>query len=99
MCVVMSTHREIEATYAPDPGVDRPDLTTLSGVESLREEPSVEQRAVYFDTIDLRLLLSGVSRRRRTGGADEGWHAKVPVDGDRDEIRRPLARSSTHPPK
>jgi CHAD domain-containing protein len=44
--------------------------------------------AVYHDTVDLRLARSGVTLRRRSGGADAGWHLKLPIKGDaRDEIR------------
>lgn len=44
--------------------------------------------AIYFDTADLRLAADGVTLRRRRGGADSGWHLKLPVAADcRDEIR------------
>jgi CHAD domain-containing protein len=95
----MGTHREVETTYAPDPAADVPDLTDVEGITEVRSQPSVELSAVYFDTDDLRLLRSGVSLRRRTGGSDEGWHVKVPANGARDEIHRPLGRSSSVPPK
>ena len=42
----------------------------------------------------------GVTLRHRTGGADEGWHLKVPVPkadpGVRDELRLPLDESPEH---
>ena len=38
--------------------------------------------AVYYDTDDLRLLKAGVTLRRREGGADEGWHLKLPDGGE-----------------
>src|SRR5258708_39116887 len=34
--------------------------------------------ASYFDTADLRLAKAGITLRRRTGGADAGWHLKLP---------------------
>jgi hypothetical protein len=47
--------------------------------------------AVYHDTADLGLHADGVTMRRRTGGADAGWHVKLPRAGDRrEEIRAPL---------
>jgi CHAD domain-containing protein len=95
----MSSHREVEATYAPDPDAEVPDLTTLHRVSEARGESSVELSAVYFDTADLRLVRAGVSLRRRTGGSDEGWHLKVPAGGARDEIHRPLGRESAEPPE
>lgn len=95
----MTTHREVEVTFAPDPAADLPDFGTLDGVQEVRSEAPVELSALYFDTADLRLFRSGVSLRRRTGGSDEGWHVKVPVGAARDEIRRPLGRPATVPPK
>nr|WP_241744057.1 CYTH and CHAD domain-containing protein [Cellulosimicrobium arenosum] len=66
----------------PDPG--------LEGTTIVRPEP-VHLDALYYDTADLRLLARGVTLRRRTGGADAGWHLKLPAPGDaRDEIRRAL---------
>ncbi len=50
--------------------------------------------AVYHDTADLTLFRWGITLRRREGGADEGWHMKLPVAGadgsSRDELRLPL---------
>ncbi|TXS57671.1 CYTH domain-containing protein, partial [Streptomyces sp. t39] len=51
-----------------------------------------ELDAVYYDTEDLRLAAASVTLRRRTGGADAGWHLKLPVEpGVRDEIAAPLS--------
>ena len=60
----------------------------VSGIEEL---PTLDLRATYYDTPDLRLARHGVTLRNRTGeGADSGWTAKLPVgDGiadGRDEI-------------
>nr|WP_276610781.1 CYTH and CHAD domain-containing protein [Kineococcus siccus] len=50
--------------------------------------------AVYFDTEDHRLAQARVTLRRRSGGADEGWHLKLPAaDGARQERRVPLGRA------
>ena len=47
---------------------------------------------MYYDTPDLALAAARVTLRRRTGGADAGWHVKLPVAGDeRHELRVPLA--------
>jgi len=55
--------------------------------------------AEYFDTGDLRLLRAGITLRQRHGGADEGWHLKLPGPEEtgagavtRREVRLPLAR-------
>ena len=45
-------------------------------------------RAVYHDTEDLRLIRWGVTLLRRAGGADEGWHLKLPVEGAGDGVAR-----------
>ena len=95
----VAVHREIERTYAPGPGDRLTDLSRLPGVVGLGEPETVELTAVYFDTHDLRLTRAGVSLRRRVGGHDEGWHLKVPAEVGRDEIRLPLRRSASAPPK
>jgi CHAD domain-containing protein len=94
----MAQQREIERTYAPDPDMDLPDLSALPGVAKVGPAHVDELDATYFDTADLALTRSGVSLRRRTGGADEGWHLKIPADEGRDEIRIPLSRALHHPP-
>jgi CHAD domain-containing protein len=51
--------------------------------------------ATYFDTEDLRLAAHGVTLRRRTGGADAGWHLKLPAGAEaRTEIGLPLGRAT-----
>ncbi|MFF3338044.1 CHAD domain-containing protein [Streptomyces flavidovirens] len=68
-----------------------PDLTKVAGVSSVRDEGVAELDAVYYDTADLRLAADSITLRRRTGGADAGWHLKLSVSPDvRDEIREPL---------
>ncbi|MBY4127316.1 CYTH and CHAD domain-containing protein [Rhodococcus fascians] len=44
----------------------------------------------YFDTAGHDLLRRGITLRRRTGDSDNGWHAKVPAEKARTEIRLPL---------
>ncbi|MET7359515.1 CYTH and CHAD domain-containing protein [Streptomyces sp. NPDC005562] len=88
------TKREIERKY--DVGADAalPDLTGVAGVADVVDRGVVELDAVYWDTADQRLAAGSVTLRRRTGGADEGWHLKLPVslaDGVRDEIHAPLS--------
>ena len=47
--------------------------------------------ATYYDTPDLRLARAKRTLRRRTGGADAGWHLKTPGEGSsRTEHRLPL---------
>lgn len=69
-----------------------PDLTKVGAVSAVTARGVTELDAVYHDTSDLRLAADALTLRRRTGGADEGWHLKFPVgDGVRDEIQAPLS--------
>ncbi|MFC9744616.1 CYTH and CHAD domain-containing protein [Streptomyces niveus] len=100
------TKREIERKYelpvrpaggdeGSPPGDGRallPDLTKVRAVSAVTAGGVTELDAVYHDTSDLRLTADSLTLRRRTGGADEGWHLKFPVgDGVRDEIQAPLS--------
>ncbi|MFD3807090.1 CHAD domain-containing protein [Streptomyces sp. NPDC058611] len=68
-----------------------PDLTGTAGITAVTDQGTVELDAVYYDTPDRRLAADGLTLRRRTGGADAGWHLKLPVSpGVRDEIGAPL---------
>ncbi|MEJ7833038.1 MAG: CYTH and CHAD domain-containing protein [Nocardioides sp.] len=91
----MQTQREVERVFALEPDADVPDLAQMAGVARVGEPRIHELSAMYVDTAGLALTRAGVSLRRRTGGADDGWHLKVPVGEDRDEIRAPLGRSGT----
>ena len=83
--------RETEFKYRVDTDFTLPDLTA-SGYRVDTHEPMTLD-ADYFDTSTSTLLRWGVTLRRRTGGVDDGWHAKIPVTGapatTRDEIRLP----------
>ncbi|MER8017403.1 CYTH and CHAD domain-containing protein [Streptomyces griseoluteus] len=83
--------REIERKYeAADGGL--PELAGAGGVAHVLDRGVVELDAVYYDTADERLGAASLTLRRRTGGADAGWHLKFPVaPGVRDEIRAPLS--------
>ncbi|WP_405578445.1 CHAD domain-containing protein [Streptomyces sp. NBC_01190] len=60
-------------------------LRRLPGVSRVREERPEDLDAVYYDTADLRLLAHGITLRRRRGGADEGWHVKLPRESPPDD--------------
>ena len=76
----------VAAAAAPtaDPDLRRPD----------RRDPRLARRsgsdALYFDTADLALAARRITLRRRDGGADEGWHLKLP-----DRLRRPDTRTGS----
>ncbi|MFK8911224.1 CYTH domain-containing protein, partial [Streptomyces sp. YS-3] len=87
------TKREIERKYeATGDDLRLPGLTGVTGVARVIDGGVAELDAVYYDTQDLRLAADSLTLRRRTGGADAGWHLKFPVaTGIRDEIRAPLS--------
>ncbi|MFE9854426.1 CHAD domain-containing protein [Streptomyces sp. NPDC005780] len=84
--------REIERKYEATGDARLPDLTRVAGIAAVDHRGVTELDAVYYDTEDLRLAADSITLRRRTGGADAGWHLKFPVaSGIRDEIRAPLS--------
>ncbi|MFJ8992911.1 CHAD domain-containing protein [Streptomyces sp. NPDC102279] len=90
------TKREIERKYegpATENGTESlPDLSGVPGVAAVVDKGVAELDATYYDTPDQRLAAASLTLRRRTGGADAGWHLKLPVsEGVRDEIRAPLS--------
>ncbi|HEY3479628.1 MAG TPA: CYTH and CHAD domain-containing protein [Streptomyces sp.] len=86
-----TVHSEREATFEGTGLFDPRDLGRLAAVDQVREEPSEELDAIYYDTADLHLLTHGVTLRRRDGGHDSGWHAKLPGEGpERVEVHAPL---------
>ncbi|MFE7857048.1 CHAD domain-containing protein [Streptomyces sp. NPDC057403] len=90
------TKREIERKYESDDS-GLPDLTGVAGVDAVVDKGVAHLDATYYDTADERLAAASITLRRRTGGADAGWHLKFPVAPNvRDEIRAPL--SDTLPP-
>jgi CHAD domain-containing protein len=96
----MTGHLEVERKLDVDGAFAVPDLTGVDGVAAA--DPPVEHslEAVYHDTADLRLARARVTLRRRTGGADAGWHLKLPAAaGARQEVHEPLGRSGKTPPK
>ncbi|WP_447037410.1 CYTH and CHAD domain-containing protein [Streptomyces sp. DSM 118878] len=94
------TKREIERKYDVAAGAELPDLTGAADVADSVDRGVAELDAVYWDTPDQRLAAASITLRRRTGGADEGWHLKLPVslaEGVRDEIHEPLSDTVPRP--
>lgn len=85
-------HREVERKYEVDWA------SPLPAFETAAEPVEHELTAVYFDTADLALAQAQVTLRRRTGGEDDGWHLKLPGDGERLEIQRPLGTAAARVP-
>mgnify|MGYP001765237527 CR=1 FL=1 len=83
---------EVERKYDVDLGAAVPDLPGV--------QPPVEYdlEATYFDTVDLQLQRAKITLRRRTGGTDEGWHLKLPGNGEaRIEVHAPLGEADAVP--
>jgi CHAD domain-containing protein len=93
-----SGHREVETKYDVDDATALPELGDLPDVASIVGPRTFRLEATYFDTDSVALGRHGITLRRRTGGDDEGWHLKLPVDGARQEIHAPLGRSAQAPP-
>ncbi|GLZ38847.1 CYTH and CHAD domain-containing protein [Actinokineospora sp. NBRC 105648] len=91
--------RETERKYEAGVEFVLPDLTAAGPVHTCDGPQRSQLDATYFDTADLRLARAGITLRRRTGGSDAGWHAKLPVGPDvRDEIRFPLGKGKSKVP-
>ena len=95
---MVTGHLEVERKFDVDEDFVLPDL---SGIDGAVADGPVEHElsAVYHDTADLRLLRARVTLRRRTGGADAGWHLKLPAGSARRELHAPLGRAVKKPPE
>ncbi|MGY1764253.1 CHAD domain-containing protein [Geodermatophilus sp. SYSU D00779] len=95
-----TVHVEVERKFEADETFVLPDLTGVGGVAAVGDPDEQSLEATYYDTPDLRLLRSRVTLRRRTGGADAGWHVKLPgADGARRELHQPLGRAARTAPR
>jgi len=82
---------EVERKYAVGPGFALPDLSAVPGVAAVTAPRTYHLTAVYLDTPGMDLAAAHVTLRRRSGGADDGWHLKLPAgEGARREVHAPL---------
>lgn len=79
-----TTHVEREDKYDVASTFRMPDGLGLA------DGGTVHHEATYYDTAAHDLLRQRITLRRRTGGADAGWHLKVPHGTARLELRLPL---------
>lgn len=96
----MGTTGKLETEQKFDAGTSSavPDLLAIAGVDDVAEPVTDHLEAVYFDTPSLALAARRLTLRRRTGGADAGWHLKLPAGTDqREEIHAPLGQPETVP--
>lgn len=89
---------ETEQKYDAETSSALPDLREIEGVDDVADPVTDHLEAVYFDTPSLALAARRLTLRRRTGGADAGWHLKLPAGTDqREEIHAPLGQPETVP--
>jgi CHAD domain-containing protein len=82
---------EVERKYDVDRATILPTLAGVDGIARVGQPVEHLLEAVYYDTAGLDLARSRITLRRRTGGADAGWHLKLPgADDLRTEVRLPL---------
>jgi CHAD domain-containing protein len=96
----MDTTGKLETEQKYDAGTSAalPDLQEIEGVDHVAEPVTDHLEAVYFDTPAMALAARRITLRRRTGGADEGWHLKLPAGTDqREEIHAPLGQPEIVP--
>ena len=92
----MRRHREREVTFEVKRSWQMPDLSRLAPSGEVVQVSTDELRAIYYDTRQRTLQRLGVTLRRRTGGADAGWHLKV-ADGPARVEFQSQARSNRVP--
>jgi inorganic triphosphatase YgiF len=94
-------HLETELKFEVGRDFVVPDLGGVAEGTGVTEPVVYLLVATYFDTADLRLAKARITLRRRTGGADEGWHLKLPLTaGTRRELQAPLGDdAATAPPE
>jgi inorganic triphosphatase YgiF len=88
---------EIERKYDVDETTAPPLLVGVGAVATESEPETAELVATYFDTADLTLARSKVALRVRRGGADQGWHVKLPAEEGRTELHWALTDDDAPP--
>lgn len=88
---------EIERKYDVDETTAPPLLVGVGAVATESEPETAELVATYFDTADLALARSKVAVRVRRGGADQGWHVKLPAEEGRTELHWALTDGDAPP--
>jgi CHAD domain-containing protein len=94
-----SRYLEVERKFEVVESTVSPSFEGLSSVLRVERSPAQPLDAVYFDTPGHDLAAHHITLRRRTGGADAGWHLKLPAGPDaRTEVRAPLGGESDADP-
>ncbi|CCQ13723.1 putative uncharacterized protein [Rhodococcus sp. AW25M09] len=90
-----SIQTEREDKFDVDADFQLPVLASLVPADGALVSSETHLTSEYFDTVGHDLLRRGITVRRRTGDSDNGWHAKVPAEKARTEIRLPLGSGAT----
>ncbi len=86
-----SRHVEVERKFDVVESMLSPSFAGIPEIVRLEWRSTQELDAVYFDTPARDLASKRITLRRRTGGADAGWHLKLPAGPDaRTEVRASL---------
>ncbi len=86
---------EREHKYDVDESFVLPDFEDAAPQVDRVESATTQQlEATYFDTADGALRERRITLRRRAGGDDAGWHAKLPASDGRLEVRLPPRRGT-----
>lgn len=86
---------EIERKFDVDFATAVPSFVAVGPVARIMEPPAQLLDAVYFDTPGHDLAARRITLRRRSGGADAGWHLKLPAGADaRTEVHAPSGDSA-----
>ena len=92
---------EIERKFDVGQAAVTPSFDGLTSVARVDALPAQALDAVYYDTPAHDLARHRITLRRRTGGADAGWHLKLPAEdgttGARTEVRLPLGTAGQVP--
>src|ERR1700757_2536970 len=89
-----SRYLEVERKFDVVESTVSPSFEGIAAVGRVEKSPVQSLDAMYFDTPAHDLARNKITLRRRTGGADAGWHLKLPSGPDaRTEVRAPLDAS------
>jgi CHAD domain-containing protein len=89
-----SRHIEVERKFDVAESTGSPSFAGIAEIVRVGRQTQTLD-AVYFDTPGRDLASKRITVRRRTGGADAGWHLKLPAGPDaRTEVRAPLGTAN-----
>src|SRR6478735_4866667 len=86
-----SRHLEVERKFEVLDSTVTPSFDGLASIACVKRAPTQTLRAMSYDTPGRDLAAHHITLRRRTGGADAGWHLKLPSrPAARTEVRTEL---------